>query len=149
MNKRQRSISIKFVSVILITFIAVLTMINFKDWVNQAEAMRAMKHLGEMVLEYREKHGLVPPESYVDGIKERLEGRARIGDLIYRARWIDLGCGEDEILAYTERNYQSLFVKDGFIVLRFDGRVEWMGKKEFRSILARQQNPAEIEMESR
>ena len=148
MNKRQRTILIKFVSVILITFIAVLTMINFKDWVNHTEAMRAMEHLGEMVLEYRGKHGLVPPESYVDGFKDRLEGQVRIGNLIYRARWIDIGCTGDEILAYTEKNYQSLIIKDGVIVLRFDGRVEWVGKKEFRSILARQQSPAE-KMESR
>lgn len=146
MNKRQKAILVKFVAVILITAVAVVAMINFKDWVNRSEAMRAMEHLGQIVLQYRKNHGSVPPESYVDGIKEDLEGHIRLGNLRYRARWLDFESTPNEILAYTERNYRSLLVGKGYVVLRLDGRVEWMGKREFETLLAQHQSPMEIQM---
>ena len=146
MNKRQKAILLEFVVVIAITVIAVVAMINFKDWVNRSAAMRAMQHLGQIVLQYRKEHGLVPPESYVDGIKEKLEGHARLGNLQYRARWINFESSPDEILAYTERKYRSPFVGHGYVVLRLDGRVEWMNKEKFEAILAKQQSPLEIQM---
>ena len=132
--------------VIVITGIAVLAMINFKDWVNHSEAIRAMEVLGQKVLKYREKHGSVPPESYVNEIRGDLPGHVRLGELKYRALWIDFESTADEILAYTERNYHSLLLSDGFIVLRLDGRVQWIDKKEFEKLLAQQQSLAEIEM---
>ena len=146
MNKRQKAILVKFIIVIVITTVAVVAMINFKDWVNRSEAMRAMEHLGQIVLQYRKNHGSVPPESYVDGIKEDLEGHVRLGDLRYRARWLDFESTPNEILAYTERNYRSLLVGKGYVVLRLDGRVEWMGKREFETLLAQHQSPMEIQM---
>jgi len=120
-------------------------MINFKDWVNRSEAMRAMEQLGQTVLKYRKDRGSVPPESYIDRIKENLEGYIRLGNLRYRAQWLDFESSSDEILAYTEKKYHSLIGK-GFVVLRLDGRVEWMEKQEFRNLLAQQQSPTEIEM---
>ena len=63
MNRRQRAILIDFTIVITITAVAVAAMINFKDWVNHSEAMRAMENLGEIIREWRQKHGAVPPES--------------------------------------------------------------------------------------
>ena len=146
MNKRQKAILVKFIIVIVITAVAVVAMINFKDWVNRSEAMRAMEHLGQVVLQYRKNHGSVPPESYVDGIKEDLEGHVRLGNLRYRARWLDFESTPDEILAYTEKNYRSLLVGKGYVVLRLDGRVEWMGKREFETLLAQHQSPMEIQM---
>ena len=77
MNRRQKTILIDFITVIIVTVIAVVAMINFKDWVNRSEAMRAMEHLGKIVLQYRKNYGSVPPESYVDRIKEDLEGHVR------------------------------------------------------------------------
>jgi len=145
-NKRQKAILVKFITVIVITAVAVVAMINFKDWVNRSEAMRAMEHLGQMVLQYRKNHGSVPPESYVDGIKEDLEGHVRLGNLRDRARWLDFESTPDEILAYTEKNYRSLLVGKGYVVLRLDGRVEWMGKREFETLLAQHQSPMEIQM---
>ena len=130
----------------VITLVAVVAMISFKDLVNRSEAMRAMEHLGKIVLQHRKDYGSVPPESYVDRIKRDLEGYARLGNLRYRAQWIGFECAPDEILAYAERNYRSLLVGKGFIVLRFDGRVEWMGKQDFETLLAQQQSPMEIEM---
>jgi len=146
MNKRQKAILVEFIIVIVITAVAVVAMLNFKDWVNRSEAVRAMEHLGQIVLQYRKNHGSVPPESYVDGIKEDLEGYVRLGDLRYRARWLDFESTPNEILAYTERNYRSLLVGKGYVVLRLDGRVEWMGKREFETLLAQHQSPMEIQM---
>jgi hypothetical protein len=114
--------------------------------VNRSEAMRAMERLGQRVLNYRKVHGLVPPESYVDSIKEDLEGHVRLGDVQYRGLWIDLDSTDDEILAYAQRDYHSLVVGRGYIVLRLDGCVEWLGKEECEGLLAEQQSPTEVQM---
>ncbi len=143
MNRRQKAILIKFVTVMVITVVVVVAMINFKDWVNHSEAIRAMEHLGRVVLACRKDNGSVPPQSYVDSIKENLEGAVRLGDLQYRARWLDFDSGPDEILAYTDKKYHSLLVGSGFIVLRLDGSVEWMDKQKFETLLAAQQSPME------
>lgn len=143
MNRRQKAILAEFVTVIVITAIAVVAMVNFKDWVSRSEAMRAMEHLSRIVLQYQDEHGLVPPESYVKRVKESLEGHVRLGNLRYRARWIDFEATPDEILAYTERSYRSLLVDKGYVVLRLDGRVEWMDKQKFETLLAQQQSPLE------
>jgi hypothetical protein len=146
MNKRQKAILIDFTTVIVATAIAVVAMIIFKDWINRSEATRAMQQLGQNVLQYRKEHGSVPPESYVDRIRQTLEGHARIGNLQYRARWIDFESPPDEILAYTEKNYHSLFFGKGFIVLRLNSTVEWMEKQQFEALLAQQQSPIEKEL---
>lgn len=146
MNKHQRVILIKFTTVIVVTAIAVVAMINVKDWINRSEAMRAMEHLGQRVLDYRKAYGSVPPESYVTNIKETLEGHVRLGNLQYRAQWIDFESTPDEILAYAEQKYPSSLLNDGFVVLRLSGRVEWLGKQEFEKVLARQQSQKEIEI---
>ena len=147
MNKRQKAILIKFVSVIAATAVAVIAMINLKDWVNRSESMRAMEQLGRIVLQYRKENGSVPPDSYVNDLKETLEGSARMGVLNYRGQWINFECSPDEILAYTYRDYRSLILSQGYVVLRLDGRVEWMNKKDFESLLAKQQSPVEIQMQ--
>ena len=146
MYKRQKAILIRFIVVILVTVITILTMVNFKDWINRSEAMLAMEQLGRKVLAYRQERGSVPPESYVDRVKENLQGRVRLGNLNYRALWLDFDSSGDEILAYTEKRYHSLFFGEGFIVLRLDGRVEWMDRGKFETLLAQQQSPMEIEM---
>jgi len=145
MNRRQKAILRDFATVIVITAIAVVAMIIFKDFVNRSEAMRAMEDLGQRVLKYRQKHSLVPPKSWVDRQRENLPGNVRLGNLQYRAQWIDFESTPDEILAYAERNYNSLFLGDGFIVLRLDGRVEWMDKQEFDTLLPEQQRQMETE----
>jgi hypothetical protein len=146
MNRRQKIVLIKSVTVIVITFVAVVAMINAKDWVNRSEAMRAMEQLGERVLDYRKVHGFVPPESYVTNIKESLEGHLRLGPVQYRGLWMDFESTPDEILAYCERRYPSSLLDDGYVVLRLSGKVEWLGKQEFEAELARQQGEKEIEM---
>ena len=77
---------------------------------------------------------------------EDLKGRVRLAGLQYRALWIDSGSAPDEILAYIEKNYRSLLVGGGYVVLMLDGRVEWMDKKKFKKLLAQQQGTEEIRM---
>lgn len=147
MNKYQKNILIRFLVIITITVIAVVAMINFKDWANRFHAMQAMQDLGKVALEYRQKRGALPSESYIKQIKQQLRGHVRIGKLHYRALWIDSESEPNEILAYTEKNYKSLILKSGIIVLTLDGKIQWMDKEKFQTILKRQQSPAEIQMQ--
>lgn len=147
MNVRQKNLIKNFVLVVLITVTMVIGLVNFKDWVNQNEAMRAMQHLGQIVFAYRQEKGSVPPEYYVNGIREQLVGGERLGQLKYRARWIEYRASGDEILAYARRDYKHLLFGSGAVVLRLDGRVEWIKKKQFDELLAGQQSRLEIETE--
>jgi hypothetical protein len=143
MNRFQKAILRKFVVVISVTILTVLVMVNYKDWINREESIRAMEHLSSMVLQYKKEFGSVPPESYIDNLKEDLYGYERLGDLQYRAVWIDSDSEPNEILAYSERYFKSLFVKDGVVVLTLDGLVQWMDIKQFEPILDSQQSPME------
>ena len=146
MNRRQKTILRNTTTVIVITAIAVAAMIDLKNWVNRSEAMRAMEDLSRIVLQYREKYGSVPPESYINKIKEELEGHVRLGEVIYRAQWISFESTPKEILAYTERPHSSWLFGKKCIVLRLDGRAEWMDKQEFKTLLAQRQSSQELEM---
>lgn len=146
MNKKQKQILANFAVVIVVTAMAVVGMIELKNQVNRSEAMRAMEQLGRIVGDYNQKNGSIPPESYVDGIKTSLEGQIRLGNLQYRARWIKFDSPPDTILAYVTKDYHSLFFRPGAIVLRFDGRIEWMDKKEFEKLLDNQKSATEREM---
>ena len=146
MNKKQKWVLTNFALVILITAAAVLGMIELKNWVNRSEAMRAMEQLQQTVAAYKQKNGSVSPESYVDGIIKTFAGEPRLGDLYYRAQWIAFDSPPNTILAYVIKNYRSLFSHPGAIVLRFDGRIEWMDKASFDKLIAGQQTPMELEM---
>jgi len=143
MNKKQKQILANFVVVIAATAAAVIGMIELKSYVNRSEAIRAMEQLGRIVADYKQKNGSIPPESYAESIKVSLEGQVRLGALQYRARWINFDSPPDTILAYVTKNYRSLFSRPGAIVLRIDGRVEWMNKGEFESSLESQQSALE------
>jgi hypothetical protein len=106
-----------------------------------------MEHLSRIVLAYRQEKGTVPPEFEIKRIKQTLQGHARLGELKYRSRWIDFESTSDEILAYIRKEYSSLLLTDGYIVLRLDGRVEWMGLEEFEKLLTQQQDTMEIQMQ--
>lgn len=147
MYKRQKAILIKFIVVILITVITVVAMINFKDWINRSEAILAMEHLGKAITGYRDKHGSAPAQSFIDQIENKLPGFIRLGDLKYRARWLDFESDDDVILAYTEKKYNSLFLKGGYVVLRLGGETEWMDKEPFETLLESQQTTMEKQMQ--
>jgi len=146
MNKKQKQILANFAVVIAVTIAAVIGMVEMKNGVNRSEATRAMEQLGRVVTDYRQKYGSIPPESYVDGVKKSLEGQVRLGNLQYRARWIKFDSPPDTVLTYVTKDYHSLFFRPGAIVLRFDGRIEWMDKKEFEKLLDNQQSATEREM---
>jgi len=163
MNKRQKAILIEIITIVVITIIAIVVMLNLRYYVNRREAEMAMTILGNRIRQYRVENGLVPPQYWADRQKENLPGEIRLGEFHYRARWIDLESAPDEILAYTEQEFRSLFFKDGFFVLRLkevlppyrgtsdegqetrDVHIEWMETEEFKATLARQQSPMEIE----
>jgi len=144
MNPRQKSTIIRFVIVIACTAVFVAVMLNVRDYVNRAEAMRTMERLGEKVCQYRAKYNSTPPKSYLTGQRTDFQD-ARLGDFEYRAPWIEFGASPDIILAYARKNYQFLVGK-GYIVMRLDGHVEWMEKDNFEAVLKKQQTEAEIEL---
>ncbi len=146
MKKRQKSMLIEVVVVVAVTTLAVLAMMNFKDYINKSEATKSFYDLSSIIKNYKEKYGSIPPESYLQQIRDDLQGSLRLGGLQYRSRWIDFDSPPDTILAYTERNYRSPFVNSGYVVLKLNGQVQWMGKKEFKQIFATQQKPQEIEL---
>jgi len=147
-NKRQKALLVESITIIVITAVAVLAMINLKDWVSRSEAVRSMEQLGRIVLQYRKEHGSVPSEDYIKSIQEQLEGHIGLGKLQYRARWIDFESKPDEILAYVEKKHQASLLSDGYVVLRLDGRVEWMNEQEFQKLLSQQRikSPQEIKI---
>ncbi len=146
MNKLQKRILTNFIFVTIITGAAVIGMVELKNQVNRSEAMRAMQSLGQVVSDYKQKNGSVPPESYVDGIIKTFEGQPRLGNPNYRARWIKFDSSPDTILAYARVDYRSLFSRPGTIVLRLDGRIEWIDKASFDKLIASQQTPMEREI---
>jgi len=146
MTKRQKKIVRDILTVLTVTVIAVVAMIHFKDWVNRSEGMRAMEHLGRIVMKYRKDYGAVPNQSFVDAIRSELEGAERLGTLVYRAQWINFDSKPDEILAYTRKDNHSPFMKDGYVVLRLNGEVEWIKEDVFLELLAKQQTREEIRM---
>jgi hypothetical protein len=143
MNRQQKRIVTNFVTVIVLTIAAVIAMIHLKDWVNRSEATKAMNQLSQEIGRYRKANGTVPPESYIDTIKKTLQGHARFGGFQYRARWIDFGTSNDEILAYIEQGYHTFIFRKTVLVLRLGGTVEWIDKREFENLLAKQQTPLE------
>jgi len=137
---------VEILSVLIITIAAVVGMINFKDYINRSEALNAMRELGQIILEYKQRNHKVPPQSLVIKRRGQLKGGVRLSDLRYRGLWIGLDADPNEILAYAEKSYPSSFLNDGYIVLQLDGTVRWMGKKEFDQLLAQQQTELEMEM---
>jgi hypothetical protein len=149
MDTRQKAILRDIVTVIAITAIAVVAIIILRNYVNRSEAMRAMQDLGRKVLEYRKAHGSVPPQSYVDGIKANLEGSVRLRGLRYRGLAINSESQPDEILAYTEGVYRSLFSGSRVLVLRLNGAVEWMEKEKFDKLLPEEKRKLEMQQQQR
>ena len=146
MDKRQKSILAEFFTVIAVTAIAVIGLINFKDWVNRSEALQAMHEASVHILEYDKENGMFPPESYVKRLRNKLQGGVRMGQLQYRGLFIGHTAEPNEILLYSEKEYKSSFLDDGYIVLFVDGTVKWMGVEQFEEMLSEQQTDFEIHM---
>ena len=147
MNRQQKRILINFSVVAIVTLAATFGMIELRNHVSYVESDRAMDQLSEMAMNYKKKNGSFPPESYILQNKDKLEGKVRMGLLVYRARWISFDSPPDTILAYVTKDYSSLFFHPGAIVVLVDGKVEWMDKETFEKQLKRQQSSLELELE--
>ena len=142
MNQRQKSTILNLVSVILLTAVLVGGVGYWKNHVNKSESIRVMKLLSEIVQRYRQANSrALPAESYINRQKEAI-GDARLGIVQYRAQWIDFNAGMDTILAYSYKDY-GLAAGKGYIVMRLDYTVEWMGQAEFEELFTAQRNQAE------
>jgi len=161
-NKQQKAILVEIITVILVTAVAVAAILNLRDYFNRRAAKLAMTVLGNRIKMYRAEYGFIPSESWVEGQRDNLPGEDRLGELNYRARWIDFESDPNEILTYTEKKSRSILFTDGYFVLRLkevlerdlgpqdkdiDVNIEWIDKKEFEDLLAQQQSPLEIEMQ--
>lgn len=142
MNTKQRTIIKDFIVVTAVTFVTVLAMICLKGRVNRLEATRAMDQLGKIVLAYRQQYGAVPPESYILNIKGDLPGAVRLGEIYYRARWLEFDAGDDEILACSIKTYRSLS-GNKFIVLKLNGDVQLIKPQQLQALSDQQQTPQE------
>ncbi|MBN1509436.1 MAG: hypothetical protein JW955_21495 [Sedimentisphaerales bacterium] len=143
MNRWQRALLTESLIVLAATIAAVVGMVQLKDHVNRSEAMRAMTQLGQHILEYRKRYSALPSQSFVDSIKEDVEGAVRIGNVKYRAIWIGLDARPDTILAYSRKRFPSSFLKDGYVVLHLNGTVEWLSTTQFATLLAGQRTAKE------
>lgn len=117
---------------------------NFKDYINKREAIRGFNQLGQKILEHRKNYGQLPSESSIEGLKEQVEGAARIGIIRYRAQWIGTDSPPNTIVAYAEKEYNWL-IGSGVVVLLLDGQVQYLAPKVFHELLAKQQTLAEAE----
>ena len=143
MNKRQRAILIEVASVLILTAVAVVAMINFKDYINRSESIKAMTSVGQIIAQYQREYNRVPPESVVLTEMRNIPGAARLPGIVYRGLWINLEAEPNDILAYAEKNYPASLFDDGYVVLRFDSNVVWMDCEEFEALLAQQQTEME------
>jgi hypothetical protein len=145
-DRRQKAILIEVATVIIITLIAVIGMINFKDYINRSESISAMQQVGQIVAEYRRQHNRVPSESMFLREMSNIKGAVRLPGMVYRGLWIDLEAEPNDILAYAKKNYPASLLDDGYVVLRFDADTVWMGRDDFEALLNEQQSEVEKEM---
>jgi len=143
-NRRQKALLTQSILVLTATLAAVIGMINVKDYINRSEALRAMGQLGRRLSDYRQQHGFLPPESFIDGVRDDLDGGVRMGKVKYQALHIGPDASPETILAYSEKRYPSSFLEDGYVVLHLDGTVEWIPTVQFEDLLGRQQTSAEL-----
>jgi hypothetical protein len=143
-TRQQKKLITNVITVTVFTVVMVVGFANIKNAINRSESIRAMELLGKEILQYRKQNGSLPSESYVRQFTDRI-GAVRITDLQYRAQWIEFNSDPNKtILAYSTKNYKGL-VKAGCVVLRLDGKVEWMSKKQFEQILVEQQQQQELQ----
>jgi len=143
-NTQQKKLVANIITVAFFTTVMIVGFANIKNLINRTESIRAMNVLSKEVFAYRQKYGSLPNQLYVDDYVERA-GLVRLGPLQYRAMWIEYGSEPNNtILAYSERTYGG-FVQSGYVVLWYDGRVEWFDKNNFEKILSAQQKKDELQ----
>lgn len=129
---RKKRLLIDVAVVLVITTAVVMGIFHVKDYINRRDALLAVEQLGEKILAYRATEGTLPPKETVEALKEQVSGRSRLGRLTYRGSWITPESEPDALLAFfTQQNYNSLIVSDGYIALRLDGTVQWLTTQQF------------------
>lgn len=116
MNTRQKSLTKKIILVIVLTFIFISAMTCYKDIVNKNEAMKSCNIVSSKIAEYKSTVGSLPPIDFVNNLIHNL-GLVRIGNVEYRARWMEPDSPEDSILLFSKKDYRTLLVKPGYVVL--------------------------------
>ena len=66
-----------------------------------------------------------------------------MGNVKYRALYIGPNAPDDTILAYSLKTHPASLLRDGYVVLRLTGTVEWMPTQQFAALFATQKTPAE------
>lgn len=146
MNQYQKSLLRHVLIILGLSLAATGAMVNLKDWTNRSEAMRAMGLLSKEIKSYKAKNLSLPSEATLNELRLKLPGGTRLGKTHYRAIWMDYNAGDEEILAYAYKNYKSLVVKPGYVVLRLSGKTEWMSKEDFEELLKKQQSKKEFDL---
>ena len=72
-----------------------------------------------------------------------------MGSLRYRALYIGPNAPGQTILAYSLKTHPSSLLRDGYVVLRLDGTIEWMPADRFSALFATQRTPAEPRLPER
>jgi hypothetical protein len=143
-NNKQKKLVANVITVVVFTTVMVVGFAYLKDIVSRSEGIRSMSVLGKEILRYRSSYGSLPPEIYVKQYSEAI-GAVRLPAVQYRAQWIEFGSDPNTtILAYSAKNFRG-FVKSGYVVLRLNGKVEWVDKKEFEKIISSQQQQQELQ----
>ncbi|HSV27498.1 MAG TPA: hypothetical protein VLH60_06350 [Sedimentisphaerales bacterium] len=143
MNKRQTLIIRHILVVLVVTTLFVFGLIHLRDAVNRYEAIREMGEVGRAIHAYRQQHGWMPPETWIEPLLERF---VRLGNVQYRASDIFHDSPGDTILAYTKQRSSSVFVESGYIVLQLDCQVKWMSPDEFERLLNAQEAERSLQL---
>jgi hypothetical protein len=144
MNKAQKRLLTNLIGTAVVIGVFIFSFGNFKDYVNRSEALRAYHQLGQEVLKYRSQTGQLPSEAIIANLKEQLEGSTRMGTIEYRAQYISIDSPPDTIVAYSKEDY-NWFIRNGVVVLRLDGQVQYLLKKEFDEVWKKQETIFEAE----
>jgi hypothetical protein len=143
LNKRQLSVIRHFLVVIIVTLLFIFGMVNLRDGLNRSEMQREMENLAASIKNYRQKNNSLPPESW---IQPQLEGFARLSGADYRAKFVFYDSPPDTIIASCKQKSYSMLVKTAYIVLRLDGRIEWLSPEVFDKAMKEQEEARQLEL---
>lgn len=143
LNKRQLSVIRHFLFVIIVTLLFIFGLINLRDGLNRSEMQREMEVFATAVKDYRQQNKALPPESWV---QPQVRNFVRLGGVQYRAKSILYDSPPDTIIASCKQRTYSVFVKTAYIVLRLDGRVEWLSPPVYEKTIKEQDQAVQSEL---
>ncbi len=123
MNKHQKQLLARFCIVMALTIALIAALSQYRNVVNKSEAIKAMDVLSMEIAKYDLFHGELPPKDYILEVINRYK-LFRIGSVKCRSQWIEPGSGPETILLFSKKNYNSLFVKSGYVYLTKEDMLE-------------------------